>query len=154
MDTYGLSARLMAELAGVHIDTARRWKRKRRIPPAYIAIVQLKLDGDLGVLAQDWRGWRVLRGELVTPEGWSVRPGEIRSIPYRAQQLSALEVERSTWRTQQLAQLRGAHGVQRAILHERARELIDTLMRLVDIAPQPFELHAHSSVCAAGGENR
>lgn len=38
-----------------------------------------------------WSGWALRNGELFTPEGVGIRPGEVRSIPYRAHQIAELE---------------------------------------------------------------
>lgn len=34
---------------------------------------------DLGEFGAAWRGWRLSRGELVSPEGWSFTPGAVRA---------------------------------------------------------------------------
>ena len=89
--TYGLSVLLLAQLTGVHMDTARRWKRNGQIPPHHAQIIELKLNGDLGALTASWRGFRIADGKLWTPEGAQVTPGEIRAIPLRRQQLADLQ---------------------------------------------------------------
>lgn len=48
---------------------------------------------DLGALDSAWRGWTMVRGELVSPDGLRVRPGEIASIPLREQLVAALRAE-------------------------------------------------------------
>jgi hypothetical protein len=90
-ETYGLSVELLTELTNVHPDTARRWKRRRKIPKAYASLVDLHMTGDLGTLATDWKGFRLIAGRLWTPEGTSVTPGDIRAIPYRQQLVSEME---------------------------------------------------------------
>jgi len=89
--TYGLPVRLLADITGVHIDTARRWKRRGYIPGAHGQLVALRTSGDLGVLSKRWAGFKLIRDQLYTPDGWDVRPGEIRSIPLRIQQLRVYE---------------------------------------------------------------
>jgi hypothetical protein len=93
LSTYGLSVLLLVQITGVHIDTARRWKRAGKVPKKHAVQVALATEGDLGVIAPEWTGFRVKNGLLWTPEGLAVRPGDIRSIPYRAHQVLALEQE-------------------------------------------------------------
>lgn len=90
-ETYGLSVGLLTELTNVHPDTARRWKRTRKISKAYATLVALRITGDLGTLAPAWQGFRLVEGRLWTPEGTSVTPGDVRAIPYRAQLVAELE---------------------------------------------------------------
>jgi transcriptional regulator with XRE-family HTH domain len=90
---HGLTPAAIAELTHVSIYTARRWKRGARLPPTARALLELVRGGELGSLARPWRGFRVHGGELWTPHGFSVRPGEIASIPYRFAQIRALERE-------------------------------------------------------------
>lgn len=90
MSTHGLSVLLLMQLTGVHIDTARRWKRQGRIPAHYETIAQLRLSGDLGAITGSWKGFKIADGKLWTPEGQPVAPGDVRSIPYRAQEISEL----------------------------------------------------------------
>jgi hypothetical protein len=90
-ELYGISALLIAGLVGVHPDTARRWKRAGRVPAAVRELLRLRLDGDLGLVDPRWSGFRLVRGELFTPEGDRVGPGDIRAIPFRRQQLAELQ---------------------------------------------------------------
>jgi hypothetical protein len=60
--------------------------------PAGLAVgLQLIACGELGTVSAPWRGWRLIRGELVSPEGWRFRPGDVLAGPIRAQQLRELE---------------------------------------------------------------
>lgn len=102
LSTYGLSVLLLAQLANVHIDTARRWKRAGKMPDHVAEIMRLKLDGDLGMIAADWSGFRLTKNQLWTPEGTGIRPGDIRAIPYRRAQLIELERELREPRQQEL----------------------------------------------------
>jgi hypothetical protein len=94
--TYGLSVTLLAALASVHPDTARRWKREKRIPPPYDFLVQLRNRCDIGSLSEPWFGWVLRKGLLVSPEGTGVTPGQVRAIPIQLQLIRALERERAT----------------------------------------------------------
>lgn len=90
---YGLPPRLIAELARVSLDTARRWKRAGCVPPWGRALIELGRDGELGLIAPAWRGFALKADRLWTPHGFAVRPGELAAIPYRAALLAALERE-------------------------------------------------------------
>ena len=90
LSTYGLSVLFLARIAGVHVATARRWKRAGRVPSRYAKIIALATTGDLGTLATPWTGFRLADNKIWTPEGDHVTPGEIRSIPFRRQQLADL----------------------------------------------------------------
>ena len=48
---------------------------------------------DLGSLAPAWRGFRLIDGTLWTPENQRLTPGDLRAIPYRAQQIKDYERE-------------------------------------------------------------
>ena len=92
MDLYGVSAPLIAELTGVSLKTAQRWKHQGFAPPLAAKLLEIHLNRDLGELANPWRGFRLHQGLIWTPENGSVTPGELRSIPYRREQLRALEI--------------------------------------------------------------
>jgi len=87
-ETYGIPADQIAALCGVDIATARRWKSGRsRIPVA----AKKLLAGDLGAFGKEWKGWKIVKGEIVSPEGWSYPPGEILAIPFLRAQLAHFE---------------------------------------------------------------
>lgn len=89
--TYGISAEEIAERTGVDVSTARRWKAgSTRIPHA----AKLVLEADLGAFGKDWRGWRISGEELVSPEGWRIRRGEVLAVPLMNRQIAALQAER------------------------------------------------------------
>ncbi|HWK75383.1 MAG TPA: hypothetical protein VNQ81_13985 [Povalibacter sp.] len=90
-ELYGLSALLLADITGVHIETAKRWKRAGQLPAAHRAIVQLKTVGDLGMLNPHWRGYRLYADRIWTPEGAWVSPGDIRAIPYTRELVKELK---------------------------------------------------------------
>jgi hypothetical protein len=99
LSTYGLSVLLLVQVTGVHPDTARRWKRTGKVPKKHATQVALATEGDLGVVAPEWSGFRLKSGMLWTPEGKPIRPGDVLAIPYRAQQILALEAEVRAART-------------------------------------------------------
>lgn len=90
-DLYGIPAPLIAQVTGASVETARRWKRTGRMPAAVAALLDLRLAGELGQVDDTWRGFRLARGQLWTPEGTPVTPGDIRAIPLRRQQLDELQ---------------------------------------------------------------
>jgi hypothetical protein len=91
MELYGLSPALIAKLTGVSLKTAQRWKRQGFAPALGAKILELTIGRDLGSIAPPWAGFRLGDGLLWTPENASLTPGELRSVPYRREQLRALE---------------------------------------------------------------
>jgi hypothetical protein len=89
--SYGLPAERLATIAGVHVSTARRWKRRGRVPRGVARLVEITIDGDLGAIHETWRGWRLTEGALWSPEGTVYSPGEVRAIPLQRQRAGALE---------------------------------------------------------------
>lgn len=58
--------------------TARRWARGAPRAPRWAELLARILRGEIGPIHPAWRHWGIsARGELVSPEGWSFRPGEI-----------------------------------------------------------------------------
>jgi Phage protein len=88
----GVGAKELARACGVTQRTARRWTRAGQLPRVYQAAIATLEPHDLGQVSPDWSGFKVFRGELVTPEGMALRPGEIRSIPIRQQYTRNLEL--------------------------------------------------------------
>ncbi|WP_273857043.1 DUF3653 domain-containing protein [Photobacterium sp. GSS17] len=39
--------------------------------------MKLYSSRDLGPLHEDWRGWKIIQRELITPNGWSLTPDRI-----------------------------------------------------------------------------
>ena len=50
-------------------------------------------DADLGCFDAAWRGWRLYKGALVSPEGWEIAKGDVISSPLLRQQLAAFKTE-------------------------------------------------------------
>lgn len=74
-----------AALAGVHITTARRWKRAG-MPEPVRRLLHIMVNGDLSAISRAWRGWALRAGALVGPDGITATPGEVLAIPFvRAQ---------------------------------------------------------------------
>ncbi len=83
-----VNAETLAEATGAHLTTARRWKRLTVLPVWLARFVRVIVEGHLEEIAAAWSGWRIVAGDLVSPEGWSVSPGEIRALPFMRQQLA------------------------------------------------------------------
>lgn len=81
----------LAELTGMHRTTVARWYERRRLPRVVRLLLELVWHGRLARIHDAWSGWSidVKSGELVTPYGAAIRPGEILAIPYRLHELQA-----------------------------------------------------------------
>lgn len=93
---YGIDARRIAALTGVHLSTARRWKRTRKHPRWVAPFLAMALEGDLSPIAREWRGWILREDRLVSPEGWSFSAGEIRSVPFLRAQVRTYQQQQRT----------------------------------------------------------
>lgn len=92
-ELWGIGARMIAERTGVSLATARRWKRATTIKAAIARFVQVAIFGELEPISRAWRGWRLVNGHLVSPEGWAFKPGEILALPLLRAQLAAYQTE-------------------------------------------------------------
>jgi hypothetical protein len=101
--TPDVSAEHLAQGLGISIRQARRFKAAGTMPALYGLAWSLAIDGDLGALFPEWRGWVMRAGQLWAPEGYGFRPGEVRAIPLRAQQLAHMQRELSEPRQLRLA---------------------------------------------------
>lgn len=93
--TPDVSAEHLAQGLGISVRQARRYKASGTMPALYGLAWSLGVDGDLGAAFPAWTGWAIRDGQLWAPEGYGFRPGEIRAIPLRQQQLAHLERELS-----------------------------------------------------------
>jgi uncharacterized protein DUF3653 len=93
MDLYGLTARMIAELTGVSLKTAQRWKHQGFAPAIAAQLIEIRAQADLGALERSWAGFRIAPGLICTPENIKLTPGDLRAIPYRAQQIREYERE-------------------------------------------------------------
>lgn len=89
-----INAQELADLTGVHLSTARRWKRTGKCPRSIARLVRVCHLGELGHIHAAWRGWRLVRGELVSPEDWAFTPGAVRSQRLLERQVRDLQRER------------------------------------------------------------
>jgi transcriptional regulator with XRE-family HTH domain len=101
----GFQRKSLSEYLDVSERTVRNWE----INGAPVAVVKLMhlLNNDLSHLGGDWAGFYFYNGELMSPEGDYIRPGEIRASPYlkmsnqfRAEEITRLKSELESFRTQ------------------------------------------------------
>ncbi len=90
---YGISAELIAELCGVHITTARRWKRGEEPTFAALQLIKLFTTGDLVVVDLRWSGWRIKNGTLIAPDGMQFTPGDVQAGPFWQQLAKSYQTE-------------------------------------------------------------
>jgi hypothetical protein len=79
---FGVPVAEIARACDVHPDTARRWKRTGNVPAAALRLIRALWEYDLGGVSGVWEGWRLVRGELVSPEGESFSPAAVRAGRY------------------------------------------------------------------------
>lgn len=103
---YGVPVEVIADLCGVHLDTARRWKRHGTAPAPALALIKLKWECDLGAVAAAWAGWTVRHGELVSPAGDRFTPGLVLAGRYYREQSRAQDAARRRSETEQRQQPR------------------------------------------------
>lgn len=84
------SIKHIAQVCGVDLTTARRWKRRAQRPPDWAFPL---LMGDLGFFDPRWKGWRLIKGDLVSPEGWTLSCGDVLAQRLAQAQIAAYQVE-------------------------------------------------------------
>lgn len=75
--TCGLSVKNTAELCFKSVNTVAGWDRGRDIPPVCRRLMKIYSNRNLDPIDDNWRGWRISKGELVTPNGWTLTPDKI-----------------------------------------------------------------------------
>lgn len=75
--TCGLTKIQAANLCFKSVRTVTRWDKGQEIPPECRRLMKLYSCCDLEAVNEDWRGWRIKAGRLVTPNGWSLSPDRI-----------------------------------------------------------------------------
>ena len=84
---YGIRAELLAELCGVSVATARRWKAgTSQMPRLTAAAIQLGLVHFI----RDWPGWKFEGEEIISPDGWRIRRDDALAVPLMHGQIAAL----------------------------------------------------------------
>ena len=85
----GFSAEIIAEWTGVHLSTARRYKRGEMPSFAALKIINLHATGNLVVVHPKWNNWRIRDdGVLIAPHGQEFTPGDVLASQFW-QQLAA-----------------------------------------------------------------
>lgn len=87
---YGRQIKEIVRICEVDITTARRWKRGAQRPPNWALCL---LTGDLSFFDPKWKGWRLIRGDLVSPENWVITLGDVLAQRLVAAQISAYQIE-------------------------------------------------------------
>lgn len=90
------SVREITRALPVNRETARRWRRRRRVPPVPMLALRLRLEGDLGAISDAWSGWRLAGGRLTSPEGVAWSCGELNAWQFERQELAQLRRERQS----------------------------------------------------------
>jgi len=121
----------LVELTGVHPVTVRRWKKLARLPRWLERLVRVCLQGELGEIDRTWSGWRIVRGELVSPENLTYTPGAVRaSTLWRSRALELGALDRKHRIARDADPTNGAHLERLARTHraiEEARKAFDDL---------------------------
>ena len=89
-DISCFSVKDIAEKCAVDLTTARRWKRRAQCPPPWALPL---LRGELGFFDPKWKGWRLIRGELVSPEDWTFTVGDVLAQRLAQAQIAAYQAE-------------------------------------------------------------
>ena len=84
-----ISADELAQLCGVSVRTARRWRAGRL--PAYAVRLVALVSGELVQIDRAWKGWRLTPEGLRSPDGVLFTPGDIAAGPFQKQLIDELE---------------------------------------------------------------
>lgn len=98
---FAIPIKQIVEICGVDITTARRWKRGASCPPQHVLrYVHARWTDDLGFLDSEWRGWKLRRGNLISPEGWEITMSDVLASRLHEAQLAAWRLEVTKMREQ------------------------------------------------------
>lgn len=89
-ELYRWGIKEIAQLCGVSLKTAARWKAGQAVPPRTAIML---LSRDLGIFDPAWKGWIIKGNEIVSPENWIATVGDVLSIQLTQAQLSAYRSE-------------------------------------------------------------
>jgi len=89
---YGnYSNRELAQICGVSVSIARRWRRIGKAPAVFFIMLELLHRGPLEMLSCEWADWAIRKGKLCNKDGHEYTPGEVWAIPVLYQRIAALE---------------------------------------------------------------
>lgn len=73
----GLSIEDTAKLCFKSVRTVTSWDKGKPIPPECKRLMRMYCGLELDPLADEWRGWSIRRGLLITPNRWTLTPDRI-----------------------------------------------------------------------------
>lgn len=137
-----VSGATLAARVGVAESTGREWIRLRRIPKAFRRAARALILGDLGVIDERFRGWRVVDGHLRAPEGgeYVFSVADLLFVPFARRMIGRLESDlrrarEETRRAVELAQR--AHAEPPAVLQVPAQgDWVSGEWRPAPLAPE------------------
>ena len=88
-------AQEIAVLTDNHLKTVQRWFRVGKFPRTVELLIRLVYGGELGLIAPEWDGFWIQRryGCLVTDQGYTFAPGEIRAFTIRQHYVAHLKLQ-------------------------------------------------------------
>lgn len=75
--TCSLTVEMTAKLCFKTPKTVLQWDKGKTIPPICRRLIKMYACCDLSPFDNDWQGWKVSQGKLITPDGWPLTPGRI-----------------------------------------------------------------------------
>ena len=91
---HGISDKQIAEWVKVTDRTARRWKAGEEPPYAALLVIELRQNGDLGIIDPAWDGWYLRDGKIYGPTDESgFAPGDVISIHWLRQIISSYQAD-------------------------------------------------------------
>lgn len=95
-EACGLTRPTAAAWLNITTRTLRRWESTGRAPVWALDKLHVRAYG-LPLDAEPWRGWRLWRGALVSPEGLEYTPGTLRAWQFKQQELETLRRQFRRW---------------------------------------------------------
>jgi len=86
----------VAKETGNHRKTVLKWIREKRLPRAIHKLLRLLLHGDVGLISDEWHGWKLCprSGKLFAPEGGRLSwdPGRLRAFQLRYHEMANMKL--------------------------------------------------------------
>lgn len=92
----GLSRAVCADFLNISTRTLARWENAGGAPEWALTRLYQRAYG-FPLEHKEWRGWRFFRGQLVSPDGLTYTPGELRAWQIKQQELDALRRQFRRW---------------------------------------------------------